>query len=97
MSSDHFAVRVVVVTIAAGALLGLAAVGYLSTTGTAIPDQLDRLVTLFAGALIGVLARTSSSTGGEGEAPTAVEVVNDPDAAVPVAETPRIAVRKRNP
>jgi hypothetical protein len=89
MTSDHFAVRVIVATIAAGALMGVGIVGYLSITGTPIPDQLDRLVTLFAGAVIGVLARTSSSTGGAGEAPTAVQVVNDPGEAVPVAETPK--------
>lgn len=83
MTSDHFAVRVVVVTIAAGALIGLAAVGYLATTGTTIPDQLDRLVTLFAGALIGVLARTSSTDDAQ-----QVQVVNPPADPVNVADAP---------
>lgn len=78
-SSDSFAVHVVVVTIAAGAVIGLIVVGYLATTGTAIPDQLDRLVTLFAGALIGVLARTSSSSDAQ-----QVQVVNQPADPVPV-------------
>lgn len=87
MTSDHFAVRVVVVTISAGAILGLVAVGYLATTGTAIPDQLDRLVTLFAGALIGVLARTSSTDDAQ-----QVQVVNeatDPVHVEDAAETPK--------
>ena len=81
MTSDHFAVRVVVVTIAAGAIIGLVAVGYLATTGTTIPDQLDRLVTLFAGALIGVLARTSSVDDTQ-----QVQVMNEPAEPIPVEE-----------
>lgn len=79
MTSDHFAVRVIVATIALGSILGLGAVAYLAITGTAIPDQLDRLVTLFAGAVIGVLARTSSTDDTQ-----QVQVVNEAKDPVPV-------------
>lgn len=82
MTSDHFAVRVVVVTLAVATLVGLCLTGYLSATEKAIPDQLDRLITLMAGGLLGILSRTSSGT-------TDVQVVNEPENAVPVNDNPK--------
>lgn len=79
MSSDHFSVRVVVVALAVSTLGGLGVIAALAVMEQPIPDQLDRLVTLLAGALIGILARTSSS-------PERVEVANDPSNPVPVEE-----------
>lgn len=69
--TDKFTVRVVVLALAIAVLGGLAALAYLSFTGTVIPDQLDRLVTFLAGAMTSVLVRTShdepvSVTGPEG-------------------------------
>lgn len=88
MTSDHFAVRVVVCTLAIATVIGICLTGYLATTGTAIPDQLDRLITLMAGGLLGILSRTSSA-GGQNEPPQQVQVVNEgPAEAVPVAENP---------
>lgn len=84
MTSDHWSVRVVVGTICVCAVLGVVAVSYLAITGTTIPDQLDRLITLFAGGVLGVLARTSSGP----DDPQAVEVVNDPADPVPVDPAP---------
>lgn len=81
MSSDNFSVRVVVCVLGVGVLIGLVAMAYLSFTGTAIPDPLDRLTTLMAGALIGVLAKTSTAA-------EQVQVVNEPDQPVPVEPAP---------
>lgn len=88
--SDAFAVRVVTVTLAVVTLGVLAAVAFLSFTQTAIPDPLTRIGDVSLGALVGILAATRTSA-------QPVEVVNDPDQPVPVDETPRLAVRKRNP
>lgn len=79
MTSDNFAVRVVVVTLALGTLGSLASISYLAFTGTAIPDQLDRLAFLIAGAIVGTLARTSSGA-------EQVEVVNTPADPVQVEQ-----------
>lgn len=79
MSSDNFAVRVVVCTLSVATVVGIGLIGYLATTGTTIPDQLDRLITLMAGGLLGILSRTSSGT-------TPVEVQNTAADPVQVEE-----------
>lgn len=84
MSTDRFNVRVVVVALAIGVLGGLAALSYLAFTGTAIPDQLDRLITFLAGGLTTVLVSTKSSPGDE---TTPVTVVNEGAAeAIPTTD-----------
>lgn len=70
MNSDHFAVRVVIVALAASAVIGVMVMGYLNIRGIAVQDPFDRLVTFLAGALAGVLAKTSSAD--------PVQVVNPP-------------------
>lgn len=83
-SSDGFAVKIVVCTLAVIAVGGFASISYLAFTGTAIPDQLDRLIAGAVGALIGILAATRTGT-------TDVQVVNEgPGEAVPVAESPKV-------
>jgi hypothetical protein len=89
--SDSFAVKVVVCTLAIVTLGVVASVAFLSFTTTAIPDPLTRIGDVSLGALVGILAATRTS----GAQP--VEVVNEADQPVPVDETPRLAVRKRNP
>jgi hypothetical protein len=82
VNSDTFAVRVVVVVLGVGVLLGLGTMAILAVMETPIPDQLDRLVTLMGGALIGVLAKTSTT--GADDPPQPVQVMNEPDEGVPV-------------
>ena len=81
--TDRFTIRVVVFALAFAVLGGLAALAYLSFTGTMIPDQLDRLVTFLAGALTSVLATTRST----GEDAQPVTVQNQPSDPIPVEET----------
>ena len=69
---------IVVVTLAVVVVLGEAAMAYLAFTGTAIPDQLDRIATLAIGALAAILATT------RGTDPAPVQVMNEPDEPVPV-------------
>lgn len=84
MNTDKFNIRVVVVALAVGVLGGLAALSYLAFTSTAIPDQLDRLITFLAGGLTTVLVSTKTSTP---EEPTSVQVVNQgPSEALPVTD-----------
>lgn len=78
--TDRFTVRVVVATLAASVLGGLAAMAYLAMTQTPIPDQLDRLVNFLAGGLAGVLVSTRST----GDPAQPVEIVNNEDQPVPV-------------
>lgn len=86
MTSDHWAIRAIVGTICVGTIISLAAVAYLAAMEVPIPDQLDRIATLFGAGLLAVLSRTSSN----GE-PTPVQVVNEGEGeAVPVAETPKV-------
>lgn len=82
MATDRFTIRTVVVALAAVVVGGVACMGYLSMTQTPIPDQFDRLVTYLAGVLSGVLASTHSKS--DEDPPDKVEVVNEPDNAVPV-------------
>jgi hypothetical protein len=84
-SSDGFAIRVVVVTLAVATIFGMGLTGYLAVHDSAIPDQLDRLITLMAGGLLGILSRTSS--GATETQP--VKVVNKDHERVPVDETPQ--------
>lgn len=77
MTSDHFAVRVVIVALATSALVGVAVMGYLNIRQVPVQDPFDRLVTFLAGALAGVLAKTSTG-------PT--EVIAPPGEAVAVEE-----------
>lgn len=79
MNSDNFAVRAVVCTLAIVTVGGFAAIAYLSSTQTPIPDQLDRLVAGAMGALIGILAATRTGT-------AEVSVVNPPGDPLPVEE-----------
>jgi hypothetical protein len=82
--TDRFTVRVVVCVLGIGVLGGLAALAYLAMTQTAIPDQLDRLITFLAGGLASVLATTRSS----GEEPQPVQVTNTTTDPVVVDQLP---------
>lgn len=62
---DLFPTRVVVVALALVVVGGLAAVTYLATTQTPIPDALDRLVFTALGSLGTLLAKTAMETGGQ--------------------------------
>lgn len=81
--TDKFVVRAVTITICFNVTLGVALVGYLASTGTTIPDQLDRLTTLFAGALIGFLVKTGVDHLAEAQD---VNVVNEPKDPIPVKD-----------
>lgn len=84
-TSDSFAVRVVVVTLALISVGGAITLGALAFSEKAIPDQLDRLIAGAVGALVGLIAATR--TGATETQP--VQVVNEgPAEAVPVAENP---------
>lgn len=85
MSTDRLTVRVVVGTLALVVVGGVAVMALLATTHTAIPDQLDRLVSLCAGGLIALLAKTST-----GDDAQDVQVVNDDTQPVPVDTAPQI-------
>ena len=82
MNGHHIPV-VVVVTLALVVLGGLAFIGFLATTGTAIPDQLDRLVSTALGALGAILATTR---GGTDATPVVVEN-RGREEAIPVEPT----------
>ena len=61
-ASDNFAVRVVVVAacvLAVGGMVGMVAMAFI---GIAIPDQIDRVVSLALGGALGLLAKTSTGT-----------------------------------
>lgn len=79
MTTDHFIVRSVTLTICLCTVAVVGFICYMSATSTTIPDQLDRLASLFAGAIIGYLVKTSVA----GDAQQ-VEVVNAADDPVPV-------------
>lgn len=83
MNSDHAIPRIVVATLAAVVIIGVAAMSYLATTQTPIPDQLDRLVVGAMGALGAILATTRAA----GDPPAEVQVVNEADEPVPVEAT----------
>lgn len=86
--TDRFIVRAVTLTICLNTSLGVALVGYLASTGTVIPDQLDRLTTLFAGALIGFLVKTGVDRLASDPPPpsTPVHIVNTPTDPVPTED-----------
>lgn len=90
MTPDKFNVRVVVVALAIGVLGGLAALSYLAMTQTAIPDQLDRLITFLAGSLATVLVTTRTHN----DEPQQVVVNNPPSDPVPVADVPTAKAAK---
>ena len=77
--SDLFPTRVVVVALALVVVGGLAAVTFLASTQTPIPDALDRLVFTALGSLGTLLAKTAL----EG---SQVEIVNDDANPVPVED-----------
>jgi hypothetical protein len=81
MKTDQFPTRVVVVALALVVVGGLAALVFLASTQTPIPDSLDRLVFAALGAISALLAKTSHLSGGD---PAQVEVVNAPGDPVPV-------------
>jgi hypothetical protein len=82
---DTFATRVVVIALAVVVVGGLAAVVFLASTETPIPDTLDRLVFSALGAISALLAKTAVSVA---TGTTPVEITNTADAPVPVSETP---------
>lgn len=75
--TDHFPTRIVVVALAIVVVGGLAAVTFLASTQTPIPDALDRLVFTALGSLGTLLAKTALER-------DQVEVTNDPTHPVPV-------------
>lgn len=79
--TDTFVVRAVTVTICACTATIVGFVCFLAVTSTAVPDQLDRLASLFAGAIIGFLVKTSVAS----DDPQSVVVENEP-VEVEVAE-----------
>lgn len=80
MTTDRFVIRTVVIGLVA-ALLGLCAgIIFLAIIDKQIPDQLDRMAFLIGGGVVGLLAKTSSSS----DSPQAVTVVNPPADPVPV-------------
>lgn len=82
--TDRFTVRTVVVTLAACVAGGVATMAFLALTQTPVPDQFDRLVTLLAGGLIGMLVSTRS-TGADGDAMPVVGPTGGPVETVEVA------------
>lgn len=78
--TDVFIVRAVTLTICVCTATIVGFVCFLAVTSTAVPDQLDRLASLFAGAIIGFLVKTSVG----GDEPTPVVVQNETDNPVPV-------------
>lgn len=79
--TDRFTVRTVVAGLVVLLVGTAAAMVLLTMTSHPIPDQLDRLAVGALGAVAGILAKTSSE-------PQEVNVVNDPEDAVPGEETP---------
>lgn len=79
---DRMIPRIVVVTLAVVVVGGGAAMAFLASTQTTIPDQIDRLVTVAIGALGAILA---STRGGE-DPPTEVVVTNEATDPVPTTE-----------
>jgi hypothetical protein len=61
MMTDKTTIRIVVGALALAVLAGLGIMGALALLDHPIPDQLDRLVTVLSGGLIGVLASTRST------------------------------------
>jgi hypothetical protein len=76
--TDRFPSRVVVVALAFVVTAGLGALVFLASTGTTIPDALDRLIFTALGSLGTILAKTS------GAVPEPVQVMNEPADPVPV-------------
>lgn len=87
MPSDQFTIRSVVIGLIAVLIILSTGMLYLATTQTAIPDSVDRLAFLVAGAVAGMLARTSSSS-----EPQDVQGV---DEAVPTTATKPVAKASR--
>ena len=79
MNADHFPTRVVVIALALVVVGGLGALVFLASTGTTIPDALDRLVFTALGSLGTILARPGSDT-------QDVQVMNEPEDAIPVED-----------
>lgn len=87
--TDRFTVRVVVCVLGIGVIGGLAALAFLASTQTPIPDQLDRLITFLAGGLASVLATTRSpAQPGEAIPPQDVHVANESTDPIPVDPQP---------
>lgn len=76
MTTDTFPVRAVIIVLGLAGLIVVCGEVFLASTGTTIPDSLDRLGIFALGAIAGILSST------RGAAP--VEVVNDPANPVPV-------------
>lgn len=74
--SDTLPIRVVVVALAIGFLGSIAAITFLSSTQTPIPDSLADIPVFSGGALAGLLANTRSSN--------SVTVDQPPDEPIPV-------------
>lgn len=83
MEGDRFLPRVVVLALAFVVVGGLGAFVFLASTQTPIPDSLDRLVFGGLTSLGTLLAKTTYDKLTEGTQD--VQVVNEPDAPVPVA------------
>lgn len=79
--TDQFPVRAVVVVLGTVVVIAMTGIVWLASTGTAIPDSLDRMGFAALGAIGALLARTSTGNG-----PAQVEVVNEPEDAVPVED-----------
>lgn len=81
MESDKFSVRAVVVVLGAVVLVVVLGEVWLASTGTSIPDSLDRLGFAALGAVGAMLAKTSTG-------PADVVVQNEPGQPVPVDDNP---------
>lgn len=79
--TDHRIPLIVVGALAIVVVLGGAWMGYLASTSTAIPDQLDRLVVGALGGLVGILATTRG-----GDTPQRVTVENEETDAIPTTD-----------
>lgn len=81
MNTDRLTIRTVVITLAGVVLGGVGSMVFLTAIHIPIPDQLDRVVSLALGGIVGLLAKTSSS-----DTPPPIvntPIVNEPDGTVP--------------
>jgi hypothetical protein len=91
MPSDGFAVKVAVLVLAFIAIAGSVTIYALAMLERTIPEEVVASTAAAVTGTLGLLAATRTG-------PTDVVVQNEgPAEAIPVDETPRLAVRKRNP
>lgn len=77
MTDDRFPIRVVVLALSVGFIGSIAAICWLASTQTSIPDSLSDIPVFAGGALAGILAKTSTT-------PEAITIDQPADDPIPV-------------